>query len=165
MLQILLDLAARGVLTDLVGAFMGTDKEDKKKAWARRALYTTIAVIIAAVLFAIALGFLVAAAYMQLTTLFAPPLAALLTAGGLILIAVGALLLSRLGQKKQPARQPPEPAQGAEAFIQPILATARNILDYARNNLDIVAIVVLLIGMWLSMDDDRDEKKPDEKAD
>lgn len=164
-LQILLDLASRGVLIDLLASFMGGVKGEKKQAKAKLGLYNIMAIGVAVLLLLIAMGFLVAAGYMQLATHFPASLAALLTAGGLVLLAVCVLLLAKPRAKKQPNPEPAQPVEGVEAFMQPILSVLHNIIDYAKKNPDIIAGVALMVGVWLSMGDgDKDGDKSDTPA-
>jgi peptidoglycan/LPS O-acetylase OafA/YrhL len=162
MLQLLLDAAANGVFTDLVGALMGTEQAKKQKNRTKLALYNILAIALGVVLLSIALGFLVAAGYMQLTTLFTPPLAALLAAAALGLVGGALVWFAKPGGEKKPEPPPAEPVEGADAFVQGILNVVQSIINYAQKNPYFVPLVVMLIGIWLSMSDDgKDEDTSD----
>jgi hypothetical protein len=80
----------------------------------RALIASLVAYLIAAVLFAIAFGFLVAALYLALTEAVEPPLATLLTALCLGVVAGLVLLTMRL---RKPRRRAPAGPPSAEALL------------------------------------------------
>lgn len=156
MLQILQEMIAGGVITNLLGTFAGGDKAAKEKEQVKIALHKVMALVVAALLFVVAVGFLVGAAYLQLAMLYTPPLAALLTAAGLLLLAACAFFLGKpQAKERQPRAAAEKPGPAGLSLVQ-------GLFDFAKKNMDVIAILIFLVGIWLSVGDEDKSKNKSE---
>lgn len=170
------------------GQVAGDHFTDRLTARARRGIETglrrIVLYLVAGVLFAVAGGFLIAAGFMGLTLVVAPPLAALIVAVVLALAGGATLLFDRMNHggaatedmsatsataaPAAPAEDSAEPkteeTPAAEAPPLALLLTGLldSFLKYAGRNLGLITAVLFLIALWFGLGGEDREAEEEE---